>query len=106
MSDYEDYDYGEEEYQYNEGENAEEDVETTVELQFLEIEDMIRKGQLPQALSELETLYTTAQENNLKNYKIKILLELVQIYMKQGQANQIKGTLTRIQELNQQEPLT
>ena len=110
MSDYEDYDYNEDGYGeggYDEGDAGEaEDIETTVELQFLEIEDMIRKGQLGQALGELDTLYATAKEHNLKNYKIKILLELVQINIKQGKMEELKRTVDRLKELNSEEPLT
>ena len=45
---------------------------------------MLRKGQVGQAVKELDSLYETAKDNNLKNYKIKILLELLQINVKQS----------------------
>jgi hypothetical protein len=44
----------------------------------------------------LERLYTTAEENNLKNYKVKILNQLLQIYSKNARKANLKSTLERI----------
>ena len=45
---------------------------------------MIRKGQVGQAVKELDSLYETAKDHNLKNYKIKILLELLHVNVKES----------------------
>lgn len=98
-----DYDYNED-YQYEEEEAMEEEnVETKVEMEYFEIEDLIRKALWPQAIEELEKLYTTSEENNLKSWKIKILNQLLQIYCKNFQVDCIKTTIHRIAELNKQE---
>jgi hypothetical protein len=58
MSDYE------EEYVYEEepqAEEEEENVETKVELEYFEIESLIREGKLDRAVEELESLYVTAE---------------------------------------------
>ncbi len=55
-----DYEY-EEEYQYEEEQpEEEENVETRVELEYFEIEALIREGRWEKAIQELESLYTTA----------------------------------------------
>jgi hypothetical protein len=57
---------------------------------------------MDKAIDELEKLYNICEENNLKNYKIKILNQLLTIYSKNGKINQIASTLSRISELNKQ----
>lgn len=51
---------------------------------------------MEKAISDLEQLYIVCQANNLKNYKIKILNQLLTIYSKNGQTDQIASTLSRI----------
>jgi hypothetical protein len=102
MSDYE------EEYQYDEEPqpDEEENVETRVELEYFDIEDLIRAGKLSKAINDLEELYVTCQENNIKNYKIKILNQLLTIYCRDLRIDDIISTLARIGELNRQEKYT
>lgn len=102
-----DYDY-EEEYQYEEPqeEEGEENVETRVELEYFEIEGLIREGRWEKAVDELEALYATAEEHSLKNYKVKILNQLLQIYSKNRRLEALKTTISRIAQLNTQEKYT
>jgi outer membrane protein assembly factor BamD (BamD/ComL family) len=71
-------------------------VETKVELEYFEIEALIRQGQWQRAVEELEALYTTAEEHGLKNYKVKILSQLLQIYSKNSRLDNLRSTITRI----------
>lgn len=57
-------------------------------------------------MEELETLYATAEEHGLKNYKVKILNQLLQIYSKNSRLDSLRSTITRITELNTQEKYT
>jgi hypothetical protein len=99
-----DYEY-EDEYQYEEPQE-EENVETRVELEYFEIEAHIRECQWDRAIEELETLYGTAEEHGLKNYKVKILNQLLQIYSRNSRLDSLRSTITRISELNAQEKYT
>ena len=110
MSDYEygdDYNYGDDGgYEYPPEEAPQEDINTQVELDYYEIEDLIRAGKLDKAITDLEKLYQTCQEHNLKNYKVKILNQLLSIYSKNSKIDKISLTLSRISELNKQEKFT
>lgn len=81
-------------------------METKVELEYFEIEGLIREGKWEKAVQELEELYGTAEANNLKNYKVKILSQLLQIYSKNSRLDSLRSTIQRISQLNQQEKYT
>lgn len=81
-------------------------METKVELEYFEIEGLIREGKWEKAVQELEDLYGTAEQNNLKNYKVKILSQLLQIYSKNSRLDSLRSTIQRISQLNQQEKYT
>ena len=51
-------------------------------------------------------MYKTCEEHNLKNYKIKILNQLLTIYSKNGTVEKISNILIRIADLNKQEKYT
>lgn len=51
-------------------------------------------------------MYKTCEEHNLKNYKIKILNQLLTIYSKNERVEKISNILSRIAELNKQEKYT
>jgi hypothetical protein len=51
-------------------------------------------------------LYQTCEEHNLKNYKVKILNQLLTIYCKNNNSDKISLTLQRINQLNKQEKFT
>ena len=69
MSDYEyqDYDYAGEENEVNQ----EEDMDLKVEMDFDDIKNQIRNGTIDRnkAIDQLETLFKTCEEHNIKNRK-------------------------------------
>ncbi len=67
---------------------------------------MIRSGKTEKAISELEQLYVLCADNNIKNYKVKILNQLLTIYCKDSKTANIATTLNRITDLNKTEKYT
>lgn len=67
---------------------------------------MIRSGKTEQAIAELERLYALCVDNNIKNYKVKILNQLLTIYCKSAKTDNIASTLNRITDLNKTEKYT
>ncbi len=51
----------------------------------------------------MEKLYKVASDNNLKNYKIKILNQLLQIYCKDSRLADIEVIMGRVCLLNHQD---
>ena len=58
---------------------------------------------MEKAIDELEKLYVTCEEHNLKNYKMKILNQLLTIYSKDAKVDKISKVLSRISDVNKQE---
>lgn len=80
--------------------NEVEDYETKVELEYFEAEELLRKNSIDQCIHSLEELYQISITQELKNWKVKILNFLLQIYCRGNNPEKISQTLERISELN------
>ena len=104
-----DYDY-DEEYQYEEPEEEEvdpaADIEANIEVDYFDAEELFRKGKNEAALHAIQDIYKTADEKNLRNWKIKAITQMLQIYVQLRDEKKIKETLHTIGEINAVEKIS
>ncbi len=77
-----------------------------MELDYFEAEELLRKNEIDKCIVSLEELYEISVTQELKNWKVKILNFLLQIYCRADNSGKISQTLERISELNQKEKYT
>lgn len=67
--------YGEDPYGGEDGQ--EEAIEDVIEVEYFNTEELLRKGNFEEALASLEDIYTKSEANNLRNWRIKAISQIL-----------------------------
>lgn len=61
-------------------ENQEEDIEAVIEIDYFNAEELVRQNNIADALTAFQSIYQQACDNNLRNWKIKTMVQILEIH--------------------------